>query len=191
MEEKLVNQKRYFVIKIILLVIGGIFIILLGNLYKYKVDENNKYLRVPHNLKLINLGSSHGEYGLKYDKNIKYYNLANESQPFYYDLKLLKKYKNNFERNAIIIIPISVFSFYPQMQEIKKLNDKYYPILDFTEIYEGDKKQMFLKKYFQLLYRGKDILKILKYLKNCIKERKLLITEKEYPNNLNLNDKIK
>lgn len=184
------TQKKYLILKVTLFVFIFLGIFLFGNLYKYKIDENNKYLRVPNNLEIINLGSSHGQYGFRYNNSSKNYNLGSSSQPLYYDLEVLKKYKDNLVKGGVVIIPISVFSFY-QGYEFLDLTDRYYSFLDFFQIYKGDKEQFYLKRYFPLLHTGKNSIEILKYFINCIKSRKILDIEMKYPNDLELEEKVK
>lgn len=166
-----------------------LLIVMLGQLYRYKIDEHNHFLRVPKELKVINLGSSHGQYGFKYPKDFKGYNLGVSSQPFYYDLMVLEKYKNNLSENSIVIIPVSIFSFY-RGYEIGDLNDKYYSFLDYLQLYKGEKNPYILKKYFPLLFNGKTILSVGKYFFTNIIKGDFSPREVVYPRNLTLEEKI-
>ena len=116
------------------------------------MSETNYFLRVPKEIEIVNLGSSHGMAGIKYPKEINGYNLALNSQTMYYDLKILQKYKNNIKKDGIVIIPISIFSFYG-LEDID--NNKYYNFLNYKDIENGKKNIDFLYKNFYIFYNGR------------------------------------
>lgn len=68
-----------------------------------KFNLYNKYDK--KSIKIVNVGSSHGMLGIIYEKK-NMMNLALAAQNFYYDLKLLEKYTNKIENNAIEKIKI-------------------------------------------------------------------------------------
>lgn len=108
-------MKRFFefIIKVGLILIPVFVINILYINTNYWKNENlfNKFYDVPYNIQLGNLGSSHGLYGFKYDvvPEITTYNFALSSQPYFYDLALLEKYIDHFEKDAVVIILISYF----------------------------------------------------------------------------------
>ncbi|MGL4999401.1 MAG: hypothetical protein ACRC5T_10575 [Cetobacterium sp.] len=185
----MLNQKKYFKINLILFLFGVFLIFILGMVQRYKVDENNRFLRVPKNLKIINLGSSHGQYGFVYPKESNGYNLGVSSQPFFYDEAILKKYKSNLQSGGVVLIPVSIFSFY-MGDEINEFSEGYYSFLDYKEIYEGNKNQQELKKNFPLLYNGNDLRAVIKYFITNISKGDFTPKEPIHPKNLTLEEKI-
>lgn len=183
------KQKKYFKINLFLILMGVVFIFGLSYINRNYVNENNKFLRVPNNLKLINLGSSHGLYGIKYPPEINAFNFSVSSQPFYYDLKILKKNISKIQENGVVLIPISIFSFY-QGNKIEELNDNYYTFLDANEVYLGDSRKSFTIKYFSLFYNSKEIIPVAKYLLTSLKNKTFKPQPLKWPRNLSLNEKI-
>ena len=108
---------KRFICKIFLFIVPVCALFLLFNaLYSrtnYWKSENhiNKFTDMPYNLELGNLGSSHTCYGINYDvaPEVKAWNLANDSQRYFWDYGVLKQYIDHFAENAVIIIPISYF----------------------------------------------------------------------------------
>lgn len=142
-----------------------------------------KYLSLGEKtVKVVNIGSSHGKYAFYYlTDDLKKINLARNSQSFYYDLQLLKKYSNKIKLDSVIVIPISIFSFYNQKD--KELDEGYIQLLDKKNILNINFKEYFLIKNFSVLYPPSNILK----LKENLKYKEYQV---KYPNNLKLNDKI-
>lgn len=128
-----------------------------GNLSKFK-----KYNSFENNLvKLVNLGTSHGMYGLFYSMiDFSKMNLARSAQSFYYDLELLKKYSNKLNKRIVVIIPISMFSFYSHNGE--NINQNYIQLLEKEDILEVDVLKYYLFKNFSILYPPSNILEVLK-----------------------------
>lgn len=96
------------------------------------IDDTFKFYLMPDDIGVVNLGSSHGEYGISYDgiEGITGFNLALIGQSLYYDLKLLQKYRDRLADDCTVVIPISYFSFVQQ----RDFNDQrkiYYRILDY------------------------------------------------------------
>lgn len=114
---------------------------------------------------IVTLGSSHGKYGIKFDKENQM-NLGLESQDFYYNLKLLEKYGNKIKGDAIVIIPISIFNFYEKNEEIYR---NYINLLEKNDIRKNLKEsEYFFSKNFSIIYPPSRLIKTLKYL---IKEK--------------------
>lgn len=71
-----------------------------------------------------------------------------DSQPIYYDFQIYKKIKSKLAHNAIIVIPISIFTFY-QGDNFNDMNEKrYYNFLDYKQIYNAKYKDFIFFKYF-------------------------------------------
>lgn len=119
----------------------------------YLDDTSVKFLELERkkikNLKIINIGSSHTTYGIKYPKDIKAYNLGLSGQKFYYDYEVLKKYQSKFEENCLVIIPISIFSFY-SCYDAERISKNYIQILNQEVLIGINKKEFFLGKYFSI-----------------------------------------
>lgn len=184
------EHKKYFRNTIFTFIFGLVLIVLLGQFYKKYIFEENKFLRVPDHLKIINLGSSHGQYGFLYPDGEDAFNFGIESQPYYYDLKILKKYSDKLEPNSIVLIPVSIFSFY-DVEWLDEFNERYYGLLDFKDIYNGKKEMYYLWNFSPLLYSGKKLLEIFQYLQQAIIRKELFFKESTSPNDLNFEGKVK
>jgi hypothetical protein len=104
------------------------------NGYK-SLDDRWKFYLVPDNITVMNLGSSHGEYGLEYYgiPGITAFNFALPGQSFYYDLKLLEKYGAKLSPGCTVIIPVSYFSFV-QARDYNNQRILYYRFFDYGSI---------------------------------------------------------
>ncbi|MGL5355664.1 MAG: hypothetical protein ACRDAQ_03810 [Cetobacterium sp.] len=182
-------MKKYFNNCIIVLLVGIVIIGILNNYILGKVDfEIEKYKKVPNNLKIINLGSSHTQNGIYYPQNLSAYNLGLAAQPLYYDFEILKKYSKKLEKKAIIIIPISIFTFY-HGNDFMNLNDRYYNIVDYNQVFNKNYNSYFSNLIFGY-WKDKANMKILlNYFKKCILEKKVLRIEKQYKQNLSQKEK--
>ncbi len=160
------NRVKKFVIYNIVL-----SLILLSTLYSlswiwinYKDENNIKFFQLERknikNLKIINLGSSHTYYAIKYPLNINGYNLGLPSQNFYYDQKILFRYENKLAKNAIVIIPISIFSFYNGLNT-EEIDKNYVSILNKKDILHLKNTEWFLLKYFSITQPFNKIFKII------------------------------
>ena len=160
--------KKFFIINVFL------SFILVGSLYtlswiwsNYADECSVKFLELEkkniRNLKIINVGSSHTTYGIKYPKNIKGYNMGLSSQKFYYDFEILKKYHNRFDKDCIIIIPISIFSFYSG-NDVEYISRNYIQFLNQKVILGVNKNEYILGKYFSITQPMIKIPKIIKYI---------------------------
>lgn len=88
------------------------------NDYKYKkkfLDKNSNEIEV------LFLGSSHSLYGLNPDYCTRNcFNASNVSQTYYYDLEILKKYEYNWADLRIIVLPVSYFSLFMNLETSKE-----------------------------------------------------------------------
>lgn len=155
------KSKYYFKLFLISFILGIIIVFILGNFYKKNIDPDTAkfYHFSSSKLKIINLGTSHGVHAFNYNKYKNCYNLALYSQPLYYDLEILKKYNNNLEKECIIILPISLFSFY-QGYKFENLNDRYYDVLEYKQVYNHNYRDLVLNNYFPLVRSGKRLIDI-------------------------------
>lgn len=145
-----------------------------------KFMEYNKF---PDNsVEIVTLGSSHGKFGVKLDKKNQM-NLALEQQGFYYGLKLLEKYENKIKKGAIVIIPISIFSFNDENDFSKDETYKnYINLLEKKDIRKKIKSsEYFLSKNFSIICPISRLIATFKYIKSNKIIEKNIIT---YNNNV-------
>lgn len=147
-------------------------IILITSLYglswiyiNYVNDRTVKFMeynKLPDNsVDILTLGSSHAKFGIKFDKDNQM-NLGLESQDFYYNLKLLEKYEKKLKKDAIIIIPISIFNFYENNKGIYR---NYINLLEKKEIRNEIKEsEYFFSKNFSIIYPPARLIETMKYL---------------------------
>lgn len=142
------------------------------NYYKNINYEIEKMKNIPDNIKLANLGSSHGQLAFYYNDSLNYntFNFALSSQTPEYDYAILKANIDKFDKDAVLLIPISYFSLYLYDHDLdsdfKSRNDRYYSILKPTEI-------LYYSLYEDLLHRlkfetGRNVLNF-KYIINDTK----------------------
>lgn len=192
--EAIMKIKKFMRVNLILslIFIGSIYFI--SQFEKYFIYEDIlkfKYYMIQKEQisSIVNVGSSHSKYGLYYElEDKRKMNLARSSQNFYYDLQLIKKYRNKIKEDALIIIPISIFSFYSHYRD--EINQNYVQLLEWNEIQKMDKIKYFLTKNFSILYPTSNILKILENKKSLKKNSKVEL-KIIYPKNLKLVEKEK
>lgn len=114
---------------------------------------------------IVTLGSSHGKFGIKLDKKNQM-SLSLESQRFYYDFKMLEKYEKKLKEGAVIIIPLSIFSFYENEEFFNGETYKnYINLLEKKDIRKKIKNsEYFLTRNFSILYPPSRLIETLKYL---------------------------
>jgi hypothetical protein len=149
-----------------LLTIGCLLLInnfcLHSNIYTNVIAKQDtmKFKNVPQQIKLGNVGNSHGEKDFCYENTeLASFNFALESQSFIYDSNLLDFYQENIAEGAIILIPVSFFSLYEdelQRANFKSQNSRYYTFLDKEHIRNYDVEYNFLMQYCWLLTRSSE-----------------------------------
>ncbi|MGL5583229.1 MAG: hypothetical protein ACRDCE_20070 [Cetobacterium sp.] len=162
--------------KIIIKIIAFTMSIVLSLLFLsriYNKKELKKFNNIPNKIKIANLGSSHGQFSFLYEGELEKeaFNFGLPAQPLYYDYKFLERYRDKFEVNSVLIIPISIFSFY-QGNELIKYNERYSKILKYKDIQNIEFIEYFLSRYFSILLgenRFYNLINI-KLKKNDIKE---------------------
>lgn len=155
------------------------------DMYLHKFHEYEKYEN--KKVSIVNLGTSHGSYGLKYLTK-ESMNLALPAQTYYYDLKLLKKYSEKIAENAIIVIPVSIFSFYEENQY--KINKTYIRILNKKDIKNVTLKEYVLGKYFSSIFPLKNFSEILKKYFYTTNNIKLKNNKKQFKENKKILEKV-
>lgn len=143
-------------IAFIVMVLSGLILVLSTmymNTYQYKDSMNsiiNFKANMPENLVIINLGNSQSEAALEY-KTVNGYNMANGSQPFYYDAQILEQYSDRMEENCIVLMGISYFSFY-YGAERQDVAAKYYWMLDRGRIRQYSFAKEMAVKHLPILF---------------------------------------
>lgn len=110
-----IRQAFFFVIPIALLLISIEYTIRqIPNDYSYK---NNYLNNNSENIKILVLGNSHSFYGINPDYFSKHaFNAAYVSQSLKYDLFILNKYKNRLNSLNTLVLPISYFTLFSQLE---------------------------------------------------------------------------
>lgn len=179
------KQKTFFKINILFSVIILVGIYCLNYIYIKNINERTKrYMHFPkEKIKVASLGSSHSFYGINFYNDSKKINLGYPSQTLYYDYKILKKYSKNFTNKCIIIVPISIFSFYSNIDE----DLEYISILDRNEFKTIGIGEWIVRRYFIVATSiGRMGKTIFSFFKNSSDYLKI-----EYPRTLDLEDKLR
>ena len=185
------KMKKFFLLNIILCFFIIFLLYLINISYKnYTNSLGISYFNVnKNNVKVMNLGSSHTYFGIKYPEDILSYNLAMAAQNFYYDLKVLEKYSKNLDQECVIIIPISIFSFY-RGEKLDDIKFNYIDILERKDILNLSYPEYILGKYFFAVQSSKRLKQGIEYFfKSLLKkseaptkilyQRDLTVLEKE------------
>ncbi|MEH1739350.1 hypothetical protein V6948_04030 [Fusobacterium varium] len=185
------KQKIFFWINIsfIGLLLGIIFLLSQFDMRFVNQDTVKFYELKKRNIKLkiINLGSSHTSYGIKYPSELEAWNLALPAQLYFSDYQILKQYLNKLNKKCIVIIPVSLFSFSNNIKDYPI--DRYIYILNRKNFTEMSKKNLnnieyFLKRNVPILFQGQRIISIIKYIYKSIKKGKFEKQFVEYPRTL-------
>lgn len=111
---------------------------------------------VPENITLCNFGSSHGYYGFDYSEMPgTCFNFALPAQTLSYDYLILKNYQSRISPGAVIVLPISHFSFFgkdeTELNDFASKNNRYYSFLEKENIKQYDAKTNLLVSYLPAL----------------------------------------
>ena len=97
----------------------------------WKNNVSSKFLDVPENIQLANVGSSHGINSFDYsDVSYRGFNFGLSDQRFLYDYAIIKQYAGKFDKNAVLLIPISYFEITQIKSNFKDQRARYYHFLD-------------------------------------------------------------
>ena len=127
-------------ILVIILTLG--LLLILNKQYEksimYRYSDTFKFGSIPDQVLVSNIGSSHAEYGIQYDRcpelkgSISTFNFALASQSYDYDLALLNMYQDHLAKGGILFIPISYFSFNDEVVndvEKESMQARYYSFM--------------------------------------------------------------
>lgn len=165
-----------FIIKCIAIPAVAVLLLFLINIPYRKIDDE-KYMDLwnlqmlgnqINEVKIANVGSSHGAYDFTYDKlteaGYSCFNFGNVSQTYQYDLALLKEYGMHLDEGCVLFIPISYFSFNNETvneTEAQALSVKYYHCLSPKNIPDYDLFTDIVTTRLPVLSAGEDLLKLL------------------------------
>jgi hypothetical protein len=124
--------KSLFLLALVLSTIGIINSFYTRTNYWIRPDRfaTLKFKNVPDHIELANIGSSHGYYGLDFCKfSYRSFNFALYGQFFMYDYAILRQYIEKFDKNAILLIPISYFQISKIKTDFQSERPLYYSFL--------------------------------------------------------------
>lgn len=165
-----------FLIKCIAIPAAAVLLLFLLNRSYRKIDDE-KYMDMwdlrmlgnqVNNVRLANIGSSHGAYDFVYDafseKGISCFNFGHTSQTYEYDLALLSEYGHHLDQGCLLFIPVSYFSFNNETAnetEAQALSVKYYHFLSPQNMPDYDLFTDIVTNRLPILSAGEDLLKLL------------------------------
>lgn len=133
-----------------------IFVMILSLIFTpFFKDKNYEYINMPHKITLANTGSSHGVHAFDYSVyNGEAFNFAMDSQSIQYDNNLLEYYVDHFEKDSVVLIPISYFTFWSD--ELKSdtfddQNQRYFSVLDADHMRFKSKTEFYINKYISAI----------------------------------------
>lgn len=133
------------------------------NYYK-RLNDRYKFLEIPEDIQIVNLGNSHAQYGILYSGNtdLKGHNFALFSQPFEYDYYILDYYVDYLDKDATVIVPVSYYDWYYNYETLftegqTVYNERYYSFLDKEHIMNYELKKDILYNKFSVLTAGENI----------------------------------
>lgn len=128
---------------------------------------DGKFVHVPNNIKISNVGSSHGVYAFDYSdyqEKQACFNFALVSQTFTYDYKVLCEYKDHLQEGGMMFIPVSYPSFSMDEEsgeDFDSKNERYYRFLSPTNIKQFDINKYVGLHFFPVVYESTaDVIKI-------------------------------
>lgn len=133
MKKFIVRGTSFAVIGLVLLFALNFFYVR-TNGYK-SLNGTFKFHHVPDNINIMNLGSSHGEFGFAYEEldTLTGFNFGLRGQSHYFDLEILKEYSDRLSTGCVVIIPVSCFSLI-QYDDYNNQHILYYDILGYGAI---------------------------------------------------------
>ena len=158
---------RRFLCKCALLIILSFGPVLLLNARYVRTNwwksENhiNAFEDIPYNLELGNVGSSHTKYGIDWRAvpEIRAWNLALASQPYFYDHAVLKNYIGHFAENAVVIVCLSYFEI-DRVPDYAPYRARYYRILPKDDLDSWSRKEDIVYRLVPFLSAGNNTIKI-------------------------------
>ena len=132
-------MKKFLTKLCVFIFISSAILLVLNYLYIPISTQNfdtDRFRDMPERIRICNLGSSHTEYGFRYDEvsdKFPCFNFSFPSQTLMYDYRLLQNYVNRIDEGGIVFIAISYFSLFGRPEDESDLfiamNNRYYKIL--------------------------------------------------------------
>lgn len=161
----------YIVVSLILLVELFEFIYKNSSRYKSTLGGADRFKNVPDGIDICNIGSGPGLYAITYDDcKLKGFNFSTAPQNYKYGFRLLKRFHNNINDHAIIIIIIMCpLSFGANNDyDRKDYSDKFYGILQPKDIDNYSLKRALITSHPLSMH-------LLKKLKGILIKRKAVV----------------
>lgn len=154
-------MKRFVIRTVLLILIPTITIVALCEYYLRKIPNDYSYksewlAKESNSVKVMNLGSSHGFYGIKPEFfSEKAFNAAHVSQTIEYDYFIFTKFINEMDSLKTLILPLSYGSFFDVLENsMEDWRVKYY------SNYYGCNYHRFELKYNLEIYYGVQFLNV-------------------------------
>lgn len=129
------------------------------NYYKKNYTQTDK-LKGMEKVDYVNTGSTFAYYGIDYESVcVSGLNLALCPQPIASDFKMLKHFENRYNPGTTVFIVISDLAFAKKSYTETQTADKYYKVLDMSEIDGYNSFKAIRAKYLPVLYSWKNFLR--------------------------------
>ena len=169
-----------FVVLLVLIIFTINFKYINTDFYKNFLTDTIKFEAVPDNVQIVNLGSSHSRDAFNYDGNdVVGFNFALSAQGFYYDYRVLMQFSDKLANNAVVLIPISYFSFYQDYngEEFRRSNIRYYRFLETEYVKDFSYFKLLGVRFLPVFLAGKSIRFIFNFINYTEVEYKIKTRE--------------
>lgn len=125
------------VVAVVLVGLNTLYVRTNGYHNAVRLQGTDRLAHVPGGLHVVNLGSSHGQWAFDYGAAGEQhgFNLALDSQDFYYDYQVLKHFRDRLAPGCVVLIPVSYFSFgFDEQKAGLNYDYRYYGILPYSDI---------------------------------------------------------
>ena len=131
------------------------------NYWKNTVAKEIK--NVPEGIQIANVGSSHGLCSFDYSY-IPYtaYNFGLIAQWFFYDYAILRQFVSKFDKNAVLLIPVSYFQITEAKNDFRDQRAWYYSFLDKKNMDSYSIQEKILLSQIPVLTAGRNLQFIIK-----------------------------
>lgn len=124
------------------------------------VNDTGKYYNMPKNIRLANIGNSHGMCSFNYrdlEEMYECFNFALTAQTIEYDEKILNQYIGRMGEDSVLIIPVSYVTFFLSdwdysEEDFNIKNQRYFGILDYKNMLRTEWPEYIKRKYFPLIF---------------------------------------
>lgn len=147
-------RKVLFIILITLLFVSIVNFIYIQNNDNIDSLETERFLNVPDEIEICNVGSSYGLYDFnyaQYENKYRCFNFALNNQYPSYDRRIIEYYKDHLKKDCIVLIPLSDALLFGKNNNFQSINNRYYRFLPAKYIINYDLTTALLIKYFPSL----------------------------------------